>query len=299
MSRDHRTIDLGALTIAVFAVSLSGPIMTASAAPPLAIAFWRNALGALVMLPFLVRSTPLLRTLHRRQWIAMVLAGVMLAIHFAFWIPSLQLTTIAASTALVSTQVVWAAVIAYFAGHRAPRREWVGIAIALIGVVLLTGIDVSLTPEALLGDVLALLGAIGSAAYMSVGQQVRPSLPLSAYTSVVYLVAATTLFAICIVGSVPLRGYATRDWVLIGAVTVVAQFGGHSLLNLALRSFTATAVSLAILLEMPGSTLVGWLWPGQTPPFALLPAAALIMAGLVLVIRSVQPTDADPDALAT
>lgn len=294
---DHRRSDLTALVIAVFAVSLSGPMITATDAPPLAIAFWRNALASLVMLPFLLRSRAVLRTLTTRQWGSMLLAGVLLGVHFAFWIPSLSFTSIAASTALVSTQVVWAAMLAYLAGHRAPRAEWVGIGIALFGVVLLTGIDVSLSPRALLGDVLALLGAMGSAAYMHVGQRVRPALALSTYTAVVYLTAAATLFIICVGGSVPLSGYPTSAWVLIAAVTVVAQFGGHSLLNMALRSFSATAVSMAILLEMPGSTLVGWLWPGQHPPLALLPAAALILVGVVAVIRSAPPAAPDTDVM--
>lgn len=286
MNAEHRRVDLLALGVAVLAVSLSGPMITATQAPALAIAFWRNALSAAVMLPFLLRGRAMLRTLDRGQWVWTCIAGVMLGLHFAFWIPSLTYTSIAASTALVSTQVVWAAVIAFLLGHRAPRAEWVGIGIALAGVVLLTGIDVSLTPRALLGDVLALLGAVGSAAYMSAGQRVRRALPLSTYTAVVYLIAAVTLLVICVGTATPLTGFPPQAWLLIVAVTGIAQFGGHSLMNQALRSFTATAVSLAILLEMPGSTLIGWIWPGQTPPWQLMPAAALILAGLVVVLRT-------------
>lgn len=296
VASEHRRRDLVALVVAVGAVSLSGPIMTATDAPALGIAFWRNALGAVVLTPFVLRNRPVLRQLTRGQWNAMVLAGVLLGLHFAFWIPSLRYTSIAASTALVATQVVWAALLAYLTGHRAPRAEWIGIAIALVGVVLLTGIDISLTPRALIGDALALLGALGSAAYMHVGQRVRPSLPLTTYTGIVYATAAVTLGLICLAGSVPLTGYATQAWLLIVAVTVVAQFGGHSLLNMALRSFSATAVSIAILFEMPGSTLVGWVWPGQEPPLALLPAALLIIVGIILVLRASRPTTLDPDA---
>jgi drug/metabolite transporter (DMT)-like permease len=297
MSQSARRTDLIALVVAVAAVSLSGPIMTATDAPALGIAFWRNALGAAVTLPFVFRHRETLRRLARGQWLAMASAGVLLGLHFATWIPSLRYTSIAASTALVATQVVWAAILAFLAGHRAPRAEWIGIGIALLGVVLLTGIDISLSPRALIGDVLALLGAMASAAYMTVGQRVRPALPLAAYTAVVYATSAITLDIICLVGSVPLSGYSLHAWLLIAAVTAVAQFGGHSLLNMALRSFSATAVSIAILFEMPGSTLVGWVWPGQTPPWALLPAALLIVGGIVLVLRASRPTTVDVDAV--
>ena len=298
MPNTARRTDLVALVIAVGAVSLSGPIMTATDAPALGIAFWRNAIGAVVTLPFVFRHLGVLRELTRQQWLAMTAAGVLLGLHFATWIPSLRYTSIAASTALVATQVVWAAILAFMAGHRAPRMEWIGIGISLLGVVVLTGIDISLTPRALIGDVLALLGAMGSAAYMTVGQRVRPTLPLSAYTAVVYATSAVTLGLICVIGSVPLTGYSANAWLLILAVTAVAQFGGHSLLNMALRSFSATAVSIAILCEMPGSTLVGWVWPGQTPPFALLPAAVLIVGGIVLVLRASRPTSLDVEAVS-
>lgn len=297
MSASHHRTDLVALVVAVAAVSLSGPIMTATDAPALGIAFWRNALGAMLTIPFAFRHRRALAELSRRQWLAMSAAGMLLGLHFAAWIPSLRYTSIAASTALVATQVVWAAVLAFLAGHRAPREEWIGIGISLLGVVVLTGIDISLTPRALIGDMLALLGAMGSAAYMTVGQRVRPALPLAAYTAVVYTTSAVTLGLICAVGAVPLAGYSTNAWLLIGAVTLVAQFGGHSLLNLALRSFSATAVSIAILCEMPGSTLVGWVWPGQTPPWALLPAAVLIVGGIVLVLRASRPASLAPEAV--
>lgn len=296
MARSTQRTDLTALVVAVVAVSLSGPIMAATEAPALGIAFWRNLLGAAVLLPFTLRHRAALRTLSQRQWSAMALAGLFLGLHFAAWIPSLRYTSIAASTALVATQVVWAAVLAFLLGHRAPRKEWIGIGIALVGVVVLTGIDISLAPRALIGDTLALLGAMGSAAYMTVGQRVRPALPLSAYTGVVYAVSAVTLGLICSIGAVPLSGYSAKAWLLILAVTAVAQFGGHSLLNMALRSFSATAVSIAILCEMPGSTLVGWLWPGQTPPWALLPAALLIVGGIILVLRASRPATLDVDA---
>ena len=203
---------------------------------------------------------------------------------------------LAASTALVATQVVWAALIAFATGHRAPRAEWIGIGIALIGTFVLTGIDISLDPDALFGDLLALAGAVAAAAYVVFGQRVRSVLPLSAYTSVVYVVAALTLLVLCLVTGTQLVGFSVRDWWLIVAITVFAQLGGHSLMNMALRSFSATAVSLAILLEVPGATLLGWVWPGQTPPWELLPGAVLVLIGLVVVVHSSrEPEGVDPN----
>lgn len=281
-----RRMDALALTVAIVCISASAPIVVAFTGPALAIGLWRNVLGAVVTLPFAFRHRAALRQLSTRHWWYTIAAGVLLGIHFGTWIPSLRYTSIAASTAIVATQVVWAALLALSLGHRAPRLEWIGIGVAITGVVVLTGIDVSLDSRALIGDLLALLGAISAAAYMVIGQRVRPVLPLSVYTTIVYACAAVTMLMICIATNTTLWGFSTRDWWLIIVITVLAQFGGHTFMNMALRSFTATAVSLAILVEVPGATLFGWVWPGQTPPWELLPAAALILLGLALVVRA-------------
>lgn len=285
----HRRTDLIGLLLAIVFASSAATLMSAAEAPSLAIAFWRNALAAIVLSPFIFRSRSAIKSLTKEQWRPLVAAGIFLGIHFATWVPSVKLTSIASATALVSTQVVFAALFARLAGRSAPRIQTVGIALALVGVVVLTGIDFSLSPIAIAGDLLALTGAVLVAAYMHNGQKVRPHLTLTAFTGLVYLIAAVTLLVICLALSIPLFGFSLQAWILIGAVTLFAQFGGHSFYNRALRSFSPTAVSLSILFQIPVSTLIGWVFVGQVPAPALIPAALLIAAGMVVVIRSERP----------
>lgn len=296
MNSQHYRTDLTALAIAIAAVSSSGPIIAACAAPALAIAFWRCFIGATVTAPFAwLKNQEIWRNLTKRDLVGAALAGFFLGLHFAAWIPSLRYTSIAASTAIVATQVVWAALIAHGLGVKAPGKEWFGIAISLIGVIMLTGIDVSLNPTALIGDLLALLGAMFAAAYMTVGQRVRKNIPTSVYTTLVYAAAAAVLLVFVLVSDSPLTGYAARDWILILGLTAIAQLLGHTLMNMALRSLSATTISLAILLEMPGAVLIAWFWPGQQPPWQIFPAVVLIMTGLVIVISSTRAGYAKTD----
>jgi drug/metabolite transporter (DMT)-like permease len=296
MNSQHYRTDLTALAIAIVAVSSSGPMIAACAAPALAIAFWRCFIGATVTAPFAwLKNQEIWRNLTKRDFLGAALAGFFLGLHFAAWIPSLRYTSIAASTAIVATQVVWAALIAHALGVKAPGKEWFGIAISLIGVIMLTGIDVSLNPTALIGDLLALLGAMFAAAYMTVGQRVRKNIPTSVYTTLVYAAAAAVLLVFVLVSDSPLSGYAARDWILILGLTAIAQLLGHTLMNMALRSLSATTISLAILLEMPGAVLIAWFWPGQQPPWQIFPAVVLIMTGLVIVISSTRADYAKTD----
>jgi drug/metabolite transporter (DMT)-like permease len=296
MNSQHYRTDLTALAIAIVAVSSSGPMIAACAAPALAIAFWRCFIGATVTAPLAwLKNQEIWRNLTKRDLVGAALAGFFLGLHFAAWIPSLRYTSIAAATAIVATQVVWAALIAHGLGVKAPGKEWFGIAISLIGVIMLTGIDVSLNPTALIGDLLALLGAMFAAAYMTVGQRVRKNIPTSVYTTLVYAAAAAVLLVFVLVSNSPLTGYAARDWILILGLTAIAQLLGHTLMNMALRSLSATTISLAILLEMPGAVLIAWFWPGQQPPWQIFPAVVLIMTGLVIVISSTRAGYAKTD----
>jgi drug/metabolite transporter (DMT)-like permease len=279
--------DVVRLGVAVVFISLSGPMIAATAAPVLAIAFWRCLIGSGITGVWVIaRRWSSLGALTRREIRLTVIAGVFLGLHFATWIPSLTLTTIAASTALVATQPIWAALIARATGVRITSRVWIGIAIAFSGVIVLTGVDLSVDPAHLWGDALALVGAVFSAAYVSVAERVRKTVDTSTMTFVLYAVSAVTILPLVFIFGQQLVGFDAQAWALILAVTLGAQLLGHSMMTRVLSSTSATVVSLAILFEMPGATLVAAIWLGQVPPLALLPAAALILAGLVIVIKA-------------
>ncbi|WP_253908559.1 EamA family transporter, partial [Arthrobacter sp. H41] len=147
------------LMLGVLGVSASGPIMAATAAPALAIAFWRNALGAVIMGgPAVVSKRAEFTGLGRRDFYRLTVAAVALALHFACFVTALKLTSVAAATALVCLQVAWIALFDALRGSRPSTAVVVGLGIAFFGVVIITGFDLSLSPQALLGDVLALAG---------------------------------------------------------------------------------------------------------------------------------------------
>lgn len=279
--------DLVLLGVAVLFISSSGPIIAAIAAPALAIAFWRCFLGSAFTAPWvLLRRRSELAALSRREWGLIAAAGLLLGAHFATWIPSLRFTTVASSTALVATQPVWAALIARWRGAVIPRSAWVGIGISLVGVLVLTGIDLSVDPRHLIGDALALIGAVLAAAYVTVSESARRTVSTATLTTGLYATSAVLLVVLCVMLGQSLTGFSLQDWALILLLTLGAQLLGHTLINKVLSTTSATIVSLAILLEMPGATVIAAFALGQVPPLAILPAVALMFAGIVLVIRA-------------
>ena len=275
------------VSIAVVAVSTSGPLMAACAAPALAVAFWRNALAVGLLAPAaLVTARAELAGLSRRELRWAGLAGLMLAAHLATWTPSLTLTSVASSTALVATQPVWAALISGLRGAPVGRRMWAGIALAVLGAVLLAGADVSADPRALLGDVLAVAGGAFAALYMTAGEQVRRTVSTTTYTLLCYSLCALVLLVVCVAARQQLAGYSGADWLRLVALTLGAQLLGHSLFNRVLKTVGPTVVSTLLLLEVPGAAIVAAIFLGQVPPLAAIPAGVVLVAGLVVVVRA-------------
>lgn len=300
-NRQLPLLSVAALVVAVLAVSSSAPLIAFAAAPALAIAFWRNALAAVALTP--VTLGPRRAELHdlthgerRRAGLFCVLAGLALAAHFATWMPAVQLGSVATATALVATQPVWQGLIAAVQGRRPTLAGWLGIGLAVAGAAWATGADIGISAQAVLADVLALLGGLAAAVYTALGERARTQLTTTTYTWVCYGTCALTLLIVCLVARVQLAGYAATTWAAILAIVVGAQLLGHSMFSYALHRVSATTISVLLLLEVPGAALLAWLWLGQDLRAATVPGLALIVTGVAVVIvgGAVRPSRTAP-----
>ncbi len=279
-------VDLVLLAVSIAGISFSAPLISATAAPALAIAFWRNVMSVGVLGPYaLLRHRAELRGIGRRALLLAIAAGTLLAVHFALWMPSLRMTSVASATALVTTTPLWTILLMRLLGKRAPRLVQVGMCVAFAGVLVLTGVDMSLSPKALLGDALALGAGLAAAGYMLLGSEVRRTVSTTAYTVVCYTTTAVVLLGICLATGTSLSGWHAGVWWQIALLMVAAQLLGHSLSNRVIGTLGPSIASTAILLETPGAALIAAVWLGQWPPAAAYPAVGLILIGLVLVAR--------------
>ncbi|GGM56783.1 DMT family transporter [Dactylosporangium sucinum] len=285
-----------ALVVAIVAISSSAPLIAFAAAPSLAIAFWRNAAAVGVLAPVaLVRRPDEVRHLFgRRAGLVSVTSGLFLAVHFGAWVPSTKLTSVAMSVALVSTTPIWTALVSAVRGVRVPASTWAGIGLAVAGVALATGADPDLSPRALLGDGLALLGGLAAAGYTLLGSRARATIATTTYTSVCYSVCAVVLLAASLVTGADLVGFDGQTWVAIAAMTIGPQLLGHTLINYALRRIGSTTVAVLLLLEVPGALVIAWLLLGQLPEARTLPGIAVLLAGVAIVVLGARRQPGQP-----
>jgi len=283
------------LAAAILGISVSGPLARLSEAHPLAIAVWRLtiALGFVAVFLLATRGWREYRDLSRRDLAIALLAGAMLAVHFWSWIASLALTSISASVVLVNLHpVVIVTGSALFLGERPTARQVMGIGVALFGALIVAWGDgggaggslLDASSRALRGDLLAVLGAVTVGVYYLVGRSLRQRLTLWPYVGLVYSAALLVLLLFVALSGATLWPQPPREWALFLGIAIGPMMLGHTGFNWALRYVPAYVVSLAILAEPVGATLLAAVMPGilEVPSAWTVVGGAVVLTGLAL-----------------
>ena len=258
-------------------------------APSLVIAAARLTLSSLILVPLaLTRYRHEYRRLTSRDaWLA-VFSGVFLALHFATWISSLEYTTVASSTVLVSTSPLFVAITAWlFLREKIGPAVIAGLVVALAGSAVIGLSDRSGgMRNALLGDLLAFAGAVTVAGYLLIGRRLRAKLSLIPYIAVVYGTAAVVMLAMVLVTRERVVGYSPTTYLWFLLLALVPQLLGHSAFNWALAHLPATFVAVATLGEPIGSTILAYIILGEMPTPIKIVGAVLILAGIVVAAKT-------------
>ncbi len=272
------------LTVALLAASSSAIFIRLAEAPPLSVALWRNVLAVALLLPVVIYRREALPR-GRALWLG-ALAGVFLALHFGFWITSLEHTSVAASVVLVCTQPIFVAILGrIFLQERVSLLVGAGIAVSFVGCGLIASAD-SAYESALFGNVLALLGSVSVSAYVLVGRNVRTGgVAILPYSVVVYTVAALALLPVCVLVGAPLGGYSAPTWGWLLAIAVGPQILGHTIFNWALRYLKAAVLSGTILVEPVVATALAWMFLDEIPAPLTLVGGSVVLVGLWLLLR--------------
>jgi len=275
-------------------------------APSLVIAAWRLSLASLVLAPIAVtRHRAELSSLRRRELGLALLSGLFLAIHFATWISSLAYTTVASSVVLVSTVPLWVALLSPITiKEPLTRPVLIGMILALLGGAIVgmsdscsweagrlacPSLSEFIQGKAFLGDLLALVGAITAAGYLLIGRSLRARVSLISYVFVVYGMAAIALVVIMLAAGDRPFGYPPVTYLWFLLLALIPQLIGHSTYNWALGYLSAAYVSIALLGEPIGSTILAYFLLAETPTLFKIIGAVLILAGIYVASQIETP----------
>lgn len=286
--RDHATLpsgrDIGLLTLVIIGIGTSGPVIALSTMPILTLIFWRNLGGFFLVLPWALRDLDWRDPKIRQGLRYSFFSGVALALHFIGFFIAMRFTSVATGTALTALQPLFATYFVKRLGGEIPRRAWMGMALAFIGVLIITGVDLQISTRAFIGDLAALFCAALAATYVVLGAKARDSVSTPTYTSIAYLTCALISLLFALVTDSELFNFSTREWLLLVALIAGAQILGHTILNFTLKSLSPAIVSLVVFFEVPVSALLAFWWLDQLPPIGTVPGLLLILAGCAVVV---------------
>ncbi len=276
-----------ALAVGVVTVSTSAIFVKLADAPAGVVAFYRLFFSVILLLPiFLYKYVWELKDISKRDWLFSALAGVFLAFHFILWFESLNYTSVASSTVLVTLQPLFAFIGTYlFFQERLSTKAIVSGLMAIAGSVIISWGDFQISGMALFGDVLALVACALVTAYLLFGQDVRKRLSLITYTFIVYGICCITLLLYVLVTGESLTGYSSTDWFWFLMLAIIPTLLGHSLFNWAVKYISTNVISMSILFEPIGAAVLAYFVLNEMVTWTQFTGGLLVMLSVGYFLR--------------
>lgn len=282
------------LVIGIIAVSFSSIFVKWSQAPVSVQGMYRLLFTLLLMLPFVWKQFAYMRKISNKDAVLLFLSGTFLALHFLFWMGSLKLTTVASSTILLSLQPVFVMVGAYIAfREKTSKAAMNGMIVAITGAIMIGWGDIGISIQHIQGDILSILGTIVVAVHMLIGQKLLKTLPATLYSFIVFLTAVIVFAVYNIFLEIPMTGYPDKEWGIFLLLAIIPTVFGHVLFNWLLKYVTAATISMAILGEPVGASLLAYLLIGETLSFTQWLGGAIVLTGLYYFLQNTRKQKKD------
>jgi drug/metabolite transporter (DMT)-like permease len=271
------------VAVAVLSVSFASIFIRWSDSPPVVIAAYRMLFAAIMLLPFaIVHREAQFKILDRRTVSWLLVIGLVLALHFATWITSLGMTSVASSTILVTAHPLLVGAVSILLFKESGRWTAIGVTVGFTGVVLISLF--SMGDGSWDGNLLALIGGVFAGVYILAGRVLRKKVNLIAYAFIIYLSAAAFLFAAALILGQPIWPYPWQEIVLFLLLAGVSTILGHTVYNWSLKYVTAPLVSASLLGEPIMASLLAALLLAELPSPYIFLGGALILLGVLFVL---------------
>lgn len=271
------------LIFAIAGISFAAPLIKVcldGGANVFATAFWRILLGS-VFMAFL--GKPWQIKASKKAWTAVVVGGILMALHFLTWISGIGLVNISVSVVLVTTTPIWVVVFdAIFYKQKPTKRILLGIGIAMIGAIIVALSGMSEGGTTWLGALLSVIAAMFAGLYMLQSRTAMEEMNSWETVSVIFPVAGAIILISALFAGQPLTGFSTNVWVAFGLMGILAQIMGHGGVIVSIKAFSATTSATAILFEPAGAAIIAWFMFGEVVPMFVYPGALLVIVGVWL-----------------
>ncbi|BBH20700.1 multidrug transporter [Paenibacillus baekrokdamisoli] len=277
------------LLVGMIAISFAPILVRYSDAPVSVQGMYRMLFTVIIMLPFGTKQFKSIGAISRKDWLLLGAAGFFLAVHFLLWMASLNYTSIASSTIILSLEPVFVMVGAYFIFKDKPNKLMlIGMVVALIGAFFVGSGDIGITRSAFNGDVLSFLGALAVAVNMLIAKRIITRVPSYLYSIIVFAITFLCFLVYNLAMGISMLQYPVKEWFVFLLLAIVPTVFGHMIFNWLLQYVKATTISMSVLAEPIGSSLLGMLLFHEMVTGFQLIGGAFVIIGLLLYLRSEQ-----------
>jgi drug/metabolite transporter (DMT)-like permease len=287
----HPPIAYISILVTIFAAA-AGPIYIREAQlagmPSLYIITARLFLTTVILFPFIWRKNQTnFQKLSPKDWGILLLAGLLFAINLLCLLFALEYTSVVVTAVLRRTSVLWTICLEIaFLGVIFSRKIWAGLIITLFGTIVVGLAGISALQggsQPLLGAGLALFGALSMGCYMVIGRSFRHRLPTLAYSWLVFLIAGIFTLITTLVTHTPLSGYSLQAYGWVIVVTIVTQFMGHIPINISLRYFPATYLTIVMQSAVVLGGVMAYFRFGEVPSPWQWAGGIAVLVGVTIV----------------
>ena len=274
------------IILGVLGASFSAVLVRYSDAPSTVLVLYRMLWCVVMLSPMIaLRHREELKQTQLKQILLCVVSGIFLGMHFTCYFQSLRYTSIASSVVLVDTEVFFVALggVIFLKEKLAPAN-WLGIIITFAGSVVVAMGDSG--DGQLLGDMIALAGAMCSAVYTLIGRKVRESMSTTIYTWIVYFFAGLVALTASLCGGYEVVHIGMKNLLVAFGLALMCTLLGHSIFSWGLKYEKASFVSTAKLLEPIFASVLGILLFREIPSVTSVAGGAVVITGIILCVRS-------------
>ncbi len=276
------------LTISIIAISFSAIFVKWSDAPASILSMYRMMFASILMLPIVWKNREEFKKISPKDWVFLFFSGLFLALHFVLWFGSLKLTTVASSTIILALQPIVSLVGGYFLfKERTTASALMTMGIAIIGAMMIGWGDLALSQDAILGDILSFLSVIAVVGYLLIGQNIVKKVSHWIYSFSVFFIATIVLTSYNLSTSVAFSGYPAKEWGIFLLLATVPTIS-HIINNWLLNYVNATTISMSILGEPVGATILAVILLGEHLASWQIAGGMLVLLGVFFFLMQQQ-----------
>lgn len=273
------------MLVGIIAISFSAIFVKWSSAPASIQGMYRLLFTSLLMLPFVSPYKQSVKEIKRKEWLLLAASGFMLALHFLLWMGSLKYTSVASSTMIMSLEPVFIMAGSYILyKERSTISSVAGLGVAIAGVCFIGWGDIGLSPDNLTGDLLSIGGTVAVAAHLLIGKKLVARMPAYLYSLLVFMIAGMVFAVYNLAMEIPFFDYPAKEWGVFALLAVVPTVFGHILFNWLLQYTSATTVSMNILGEPVGASILAYVLLGERLTSLQWTGGVLVLGGLAFYL---------------